>query len=142
MLKRRIDFLWRDAGVTFTEKNWINYDENFSVRSNIDFKNGTIEIDALIPLHVSNPYERAKQKISDNMVTSFLKKGIEQKGILINQLKTSKGFYVTNKNLNHYIQSDLFPKIDKAPTSIIDNDGKKRLRFGKIIPYIRSFLTI
>jgi len=91
-LKRRIDVLWGEAGVTSTKKNWIDYNENFSVRSNIDFKNGTMEIDALIPLNVSNPYERAKQKISDKMVTSFMAKGIEQ-GILTNQLKTSKGFY-------------------------------------------------
>ena len=43
-LKRRIDLLWGEAGVTSTKKNWIDYNENFSVRSNIDFKDGTIEI--------------------------------------------------------------------------------------------------
>ena len=36
-LKRRIDLLWGEAGVTSTKKNWIDYDENFSARSNIDF---------------------------------------------------------------------------------------------------------
>jgi len=141
-LKRRIDLLWGEAGVTSTKKNWIDYNENFSVRSNIDFKNGTIEIDALVPLNVSNPYERAKQKISDKMVTSFMAKGIEQRGILTNQLKTSKGFYVTNKNLKNYIQSDLFPKIDKVPTSIMGNDGNTRVRFGARFSLVPGHLRI
>ena len=141
-LKRRIDLLWGEAGGTSTKKNWIDYNDNFSVRSNIDFKNGTIEIDALVPLNVSNPYERAKQKISDKMVTSFMAKGIEQRGILTNQLKTSKGLYVTNKNLKNYIQSDLFPKIDKVPTSIIGNDGNTRLRFGAQFSLVPGHLRI
>ena len=141
-LKRRIDLFWGEAGVTSTKKDWIDYNENFSVRSNIDFKNGTIEIDALIPLNVSNPYERAKQKISDKMVTSFMAKGIEQRSILTNQLKTSKGLYVTNKNLKNYIQSDLFPKIDKVPTPIIGNDGNTRLRFGARFPLVPGHLRI
>lgn len=141
-LKRRIDVLWGEAGVTSTKKNWIDYNENFSVRSNIDFKNGTIEIDALIPLNVSNPYEKAKQKISDKMVNSFMAKGIEQSDILTNQLKTSKGLYVTNKNLNSYIQSDLFPKIDKVPTSITGNDGNTRLRFSARLSLVPGHLRI
>jgi len=141
-LKRRIDLLWGEAGGISTKKNWIDYNENFSVRSNIDFKNGTIEIDALVPLNVSNPYERAKQKISDKMVTSFMAKGIEQRGILTNQLKTSKGLYVTNKNLKNYIQSDLFPKIDKVPTSIIGNDGNTRLRFAAQFSLVPGHLRI
>jgi membrane-bound lytic murein transglycosylase C len=141
-LKRKIDLLWGEAGGTSTKKNWIDYNENFSVRSNIDFKNGTIEIDALVPLNVSNPYGRAKQKISDKMVTSFMTKGIEQKGILTDQLKTSKGFYVTNKNLTNYIQSDLFPKIDKVPTSIIGNDGNTRLRFCARFSLVPDHLRI
>jgi membrane-bound lytic murein transglycosylase C len=141
-LKRKIDLLWGEAGGTSTKKNWIDYNENFSVRSNIDFKNGTIEIDALVPLNVSNPYERAKQKISDKMVTSFMAKGIEQRGILTNQLKTSNSFYVTNKNLKNYIQSDLFPKIDKVPTSIIGNDGNTRLRFGARFSLVPGHLRI
>jgi len=141
-LKRRIDLLWGEAGVTSTKKNWIDYNENFSVRSNIDFKDGTIEIDALVPLNVSNPYERAKKEISDKMVTSFIAKGIEQEGILTNQLKTSKGFYVTNKNLKNYIQSELFPKINKVPTSIIGNDGNTRLRFGARFSLVPGHLGI
>jgi membrane-bound lytic murein transglycosylase C len=141
-LKRRIDLLWGEAGGISTKKNWIDYNENFSVRSNIDFKNGTIEIDALVPLNVSNPYERGKQKISDKMVTSFMAKGIEQRGILTNQLKTSKGLYVTNKNLKNYIQSDIFPKIDKVPTSIIGNDGNTRLRFGAQFSLVPGHLRI
>jgi len=141
-LKRRIDLLWGEEGVTSTKKNWIDYNENFSVRSNIEFKNGTMEIDALVPSNVSNPYERAKQKISDKMVTSFMAKGIEQQGILTNQLKTSKCFYVTNKNLKNYIQSDLFPKIDKVPTSIIGTDGNTRLRFGARTSLVPGHLRI
>ena len=141
-LKRRIDLLWGEAGGISTKKNWIDYNENFSVRSNIDFKNGTIGIDALVPLNVSNPYERGKQKISDKMVTSFMAKGIEQRGILTNQLKTSKGLYVTNKNLKNYIQSDIFPKIDEVPTSIIGNDGNTRLRFGAQFSLVPGHLRI
>jgi len=141
-LQRRIDVLWGETGGTSTKKNWIDYNENFSARSNIEFKNGTMEIDALVPSNDSNPYERAKQKISDKMVTSFMAKGIEQEGLLTNQLKTAKGFYVTNKNLKNYIQSDLFPKIDKVPTSIIGNDGNTRLRFGARLSLVPGHLRI
>jgi membrane-bound lytic murein transglycosylase C len=141
-LKRRIDLLWGEAGVTSSKKNWIDYDESFSVRSNIDFKNGTIEVDALVPLNVSNPYERAKQKIADKMLTSLMAKGFERRGILTNQLKTSQGFYVTTNNLNNYIQNDLFPKIEKVPTSITGDDGKTRLKFGARISLVPGHLRI
>jgi membrane-bound lytic murein transglycosylase C len=141
-LKRRIDLLWGESGGISTKKNWIDYDESFSVRSNIDFKNGTIEIDALIPLNVSNPYEKAKQKIAEKMVICFIAKGFEQRGILTNQLKSSKGLYVTSKNFNNYIQSDLFPKIDKAPISITGNDGNTRLKFGARISLVPDHLRI
>jgi len=141
-LKRRIDVLWGEAGVTSTKKNWVDYNENFSVRSNIDFKNGTLKIDSLVPFSVSNPYERAKQKISDKMVNSFMAKGIEQDSILTNQLKTSKGLYVTNKNLKNYIQTDLFPKIDKVPTSITGKDGKTRLRFSAQLSLVPGHLRV
>jgi len=141
-LKRRIDVLWGEAGVTSTEKNWVDYDENFSVRSNVDFKNGTMEIEALVPLKISNPYERAKQSISEKMATSFMTKGIEQEGILTNQLKTAKGLYVTNKNLKNYIHGNLFPKINKVPTSITGNDGKTRLRFGARLSLVPGHLRI
>ena len=141
-LKRRIDVLWGEAGVTSTEKNWVDYDENFSVRSNVDFKNGTMEIEALVPLKISNPYERAKQSISEKMATSFMTKGIEQEGILTNQLKTAKGLYVTNKNLKNYIHGNLFPKINKVPTSITGNDGKTRLRFSARLSLVPGHLRI
>jgi len=141
-LKRRVDLLWGEVGVTSSKKNWIDYDESFSVRRNIDFKNGTIEIDALIPLNVSNPYKRAKQKIADKMLTSLMAKGFERRGILTKQLKSSQGFYVTTNNLNNYIRSDLFPKIEKVPTSITGNDGKTRLKFGARISLVPGHLRI
>jgi membrane-bound lytic murein transglycosylase C len=141
-LKRRIDVLWGEAGVTSTKKNWVDYDENFSVRSNVDFKNGTMEIEALVPLNTSNPYERAKQSISEKMAASFMTKGIEQEGILTNQLKTAKGLYVTNKNLKNYIHGDLFPKVNKVPTSITGNDGKTRLRFSARLSLVPGHLRI
>jgi len=141
-LKRRVDLLWGEVGVTSSKKNWIDYDESFSVRRNIDFKNGTIEIDALIPLNVSNPYKRAKQKIADKMLTSLMAKGFERRGILTKQLKSSQGFYVTTNNLNSYIQSDLFPKIEKVPTSITGNDGKTRLKYGARISLVPGHLRI
>jgi membrane-bound lytic murein transglycosylase C len=141
-LKRRIDLLWGEAGVTSSKKNWIDYDESFSVRRDIDFKNGTIEIDALIPLNVSNPYKRAKQKIADKILASLMAKGFERRGVLIKQLKSSQGFYVNTSNLNNYIQSDLFPKIEKVPTSITGNDGKTRLKFGARISLVPGHLRI
>jgi membrane-bound lytic murein transglycosylase C len=141
-LKRRIDLLWGEAGATSTKKNWIDYDESFSVRSNINFKNGTMKVDALIPLNFSNPYESAKRKIADKMVASFMAKDFKQRGVLKNQLKTSKGLYVTSKNLNSYIKSDLFPKIGNVPTSITGNDGKTRLRFGARISLVPGHLRI
>ena len=141
-LKRRIDRLWGEAGVTSSKKNWIDYDQNFSIRSNINFKKGTMEVDALIPLNVSNPYESAKRKIADKMVASFMAKDFKQRGVLTNQLKSSQGFYVTSKNLNSYIKNDLFPKIGNIPTSITGNDGRTRIKFGARISLVPGHLRI
>ncbi len=141
-LKRRINLLWGEAGMTSTKKDWVDYDKNLSVRNHVDFKNGTMEIEALVPLNESDPYKRAKKLISGKVESSFMTKELEERSILANQLKTARGLYVTNKNLKNYIQSDIMPKINTVPTSIIGKDGKRRLRFSARLPLVPDHLRI
>ena len=101
-----------------------------------------MEIDALVPLNVSDPSKRAKKLISDKMESSFLTKGLEKRSILSDQLKTENGLNVTSKNLKEYIQSDLLPRIDHVPTSIRGKDGKMRLKFSARLSLVPDHLRI
>lgn len=141
-LKKKIGLLWGDAGITSTKKEWVDYGKNFLARSNVDFKDGTMEIEALVPPGVPDPYKMAGRLISNKIEFSFMTKGLEKKTILANQLKTSGGLYVTSKNLKDYIQGDLVPKINNVPTSILGKDGKKRLRFSVRLSLVPDHLKI
>ena len=141
-LKRKIDLLWGEAGITSTKKEWVDYNKDYLVRSNVDFKNGTMEIDALVPLNESDPYKMAKKLISTKMESTFMTKGLEKKSILSNQLKTANGLNVTNKNLKKYIKGDLLPRINSVPTSIRGKDGKRRLRFGARLSLVPDHIRV
>jgi membrane-bound lytic murein transglycosylase C len=141
-LKRRINLLWGEAGMTSTKKDWVDYDKNLLARNHVDFKNGTMEIEALVPLNESDPYKKAKKLISGKVESSFMKKELEERSILANQLKTARGFYVTNKNLKNYIQSDVMAKINTIPASIIGKDGKRRLRFSARLSLVPDHVRI
>ncbi len=134
-----VNRIWKDTMVS-TKKDWVEYAGDFSSRSRMDFKQGTLKIEAMVPDGKSRA-EHAKEKMTDRLLSLYRQQDpVTGKSVLSGQLKTKTGNQVTRENLEGYIRNEVIPRISPDPLPVKGKDGGTRYRFEADIPLVPGHL--
>ena len=140
-LKAEVERKWQEF-VHSTRKDWVAYDSDKEARSKVDFKQGKVVFEVIVPEDDPDAIEKVKAKINKQADEVFRKKDIADKEILENQVLTRKGEKVTPANLEDFIKKEVLPEIAPAPQSFESKDGITRCKYKVEIDMIPNHLRV
>jgi membrane-bound lytic murein transglycosylase C len=95
-----------------TQKEWVLYNEDKMSRSYVDFENGKVTIDVLVPVKEKQPVVKiAEKKIKEQLKKTLSDQWPTKKNPLANQIIVQKKKPLSKKNVETFVQQELKPKI-------------------------------
>ena len=151
-----IEKKWQTA-VRSTKKVWVSYDESLESRSRVDFENGRIMLEVVVPESDPHPLEKARKAVKKLGMEVMAQKDVSNQAILKNQVKTSKGRVVYEAEKEDFLVKEVIPKVKPSTQTFIPEDGVKRrvytaqielvphhirIRAEKYLPLVDKYATI
>jgi membrane-bound lytic murein transglycosylase C len=153
---QEIEKKWQ-AAVRSTKKVWVNYGKGLESRSRVDFENGRIILEVVVPESDPHPLEKAKKAVKKIGILVMAQKDVSNQAILKNQVKTSKGRVVDEAGKTDFLVKEVIPKVKPDTQTFISGDGVKRriykaeitlvpnhirIRAGKYLPLVNKYAII
>jgi membrane-bound lytic murein transglycosylase C len=153
---QEIEKKWQTA-VRSTKKVWVNYGDGLESRSRVDFENGRIILEVVVPESDPYPLEKAKKAVKKLGMDVMAQKDITNQAILKNQVETSKGRVVDEASKEDFLVKEVIPKVKPSIQPFIPADGVKRrvyeaeitlvphhirIRAEKYLPLVDKYATI
>jgi len=135
--KAKIEKRWQTA-VRSTKTVWVSYGEEFESRSRVDFENGRILLEVVVPESESRPLEKAKKAVKELGMEVMAQKDISNQPILKDQVETSKGRVVDEAGKKNFFVKEVIPKVKPSTQTFIPDDGVKRRVYKaqiKLVPH-------
>jgi membrane-bound lytic murein transglycosylase C len=137
--KQQVEAVWNEFRET-TKKTWVDYSEDVSALNEIDFEEGVVKLETVIPVSEDDPVkveenivERLKNSLSDDNKT-----GINP---LEGQLKFSRtGVVVGKGNAEEYVREEIKNNLKKE--RLESNDGVTRYQYSIAIHMIPDHLKV
>lgn len=139
--REEVEQKWDDF-VTSTQKTWVNYSDDKNARSRVDFENGSIEVEAVVPKSDPKPEKEARKEIAKQTRKVFSKKTKVGEILLKNQVKDDKGEPVTEKNVDRFIQKEVISKMKVESEPVVAKDGVPRVKYKATIALVPDHLPI
>lgn len=111
------------------KKEWVDYSEDLDARSNVNFEEGTVEVDAVVEADQPNAVEQATAKIAQQVKKIFSEEDQAGNTILADQVQipdTEKP--VTPENVEQFVKEEVDQKVVVEETPFTSQDGKKRIK--------------
>lgn len=159
-LRRLVQRQWTEFHES-TAKTWVDYNARGDSLSQVNFEQGQVEIEVLVPVEEAtggrkktavlselDDKERKKlQELAEAKVLRQTQKVLSEKEaptteILKDQIKAPDGKAVTPANAREYVQKTLAPKIQIEEKPIVAQDGKPRLKAKVRIELVPEHLKI
>ena len=131
-----IDRIWRDS-LTTTKKEWVDYSDQYSTRSYVNFENGDLVLATMIKTSETRITELSKERIRKQLAKALSANNASGRSILAGQIVDSRGQVVTPQNLDRYLNEEVFPRLKRDPKPLLGKDGLPRYKFSapmKLIP--------
>ncbi len=127
-LEAEVKQKWQEFAHT-TKKEWVEYNTDKSARGKVDFENGKLVFEAVVPDDDPDAFEKAQQEIERQAKRAFAKKDIAGQGVLDDQVLTRDGEKVTSRNAGSYIRREFLPGISPTPEVFRSRDGTLRRKY-------------
>lgn len=141
VLQKQAEHNWQTF-VQSTQKEWVDYDRSMDTRSRVDFENGKIEIETVLPDDTSATIENATQKILTRTKTILTTTHTADQTILKSQISDKHGQPVTLQNVDTFLSDDLLTRITKDPAPYIAKDGTRKTRYSVSIEMVPGHIDI
>jgi membrane-bound lytic murein transglycosylase C len=131
-----INRIWLD-GLATTKKEWVDYSDQYTTRSYVNFENGDLVLATMIKTSETRISELSKKRIGRQLVKVLSPNKQSGQAILAGQITDSHGEPVTVSTLNRYLNKEVFPRLQKDPQPILGKDGVPRHKISvpiKLIP--------
>jgi len=125
-----------------TKKDWVAYNPKKEARSQVDFKEGKVVIEAVVPESDPLAFDKAKAMIEEQVTAALKEADVAGKRILENQIKTRSGGKVEPEVIKKYVKEEVLPKLKPDPMSYESRDGVKRKRFAVEINLVPEHIRI
>jgi len=131
-----IDRIWLDS-LTTTKKEWVDYSDQYSTRSYVNFENGDMVLATMIKTSETRVTELSKERIRRQLAKALSSNNPSGRSILAGQIVDSSGQPVTQQNLDRYLNEEVFPRLKGDPKPLLGKDGLPRYKLSvpmKLIP--------
>ena len=131
-----IDRIWLDTLAT-TKKEWVDYSDQYSTRSYVNFESGDIVLATMIRASEIRIRELSKERIGKQLAKILSSDNPSGRAILAGQIKDNRGQPVTQKTVDHYLSREVFPKLSRDRQPVVGKDSVPRYKISvpiKMIP--------
>ncbi len=139
LFRERVEAVWNEFRES-TKQTWVDYSEDVSSLNEIDFKEGGVVLEAVIPVSEDDPPE-VEAKIVERLKNCLSEKNDAGVNPLEGQLVFSgSGEAVDTKNATEYFDEELKSKLEKE--LIESQDGVSRYRYKVQLNLIPDHIKI
>ncbi len=134
-----------------TRKDWVEYSGDKSTRSIVDFKQGEITLEAVIPVNDDKNSATAKRKILEKIANQLLVKRLREiladksvagKSPIAGQVMLKDGKELGSGNVNRFAEQKFKDRIKIETSPYIAKDGKKRIKAKVSVKMVPDHLKI
>lgn len=97
-----------------TQKDWVAYSSGLDTRSRVDFKEGAIVVETLVPLSDPDPRKTAAENIAKQIRMLVEDRDMGSEKTLQDQVVTKGGEPVGTENLDVFLSEEVLPKVRPA----------------------------
>jgi len=124
--KAEIERKW-DEALRSTKKEWVDYSDNLDSMSYVNFKDGFVEVTAIVPAKEKDIVPQADKYIVDQLKKVFSIDNPSGKNVLADQVAIEPEQIVTPKTIPEFIKKTK-QKIIVADKPFVPKDGVPRLK--------------
>ena len=120
-----------------SRREWFEYSDDLSTLSDVDFKDGEVVVETIIPINSKDTEAEAKKNITAQIKMLFDTDPISKDNLLGKQVKLASGETVDNKNVDKFITEKVLPQIHNGDGTIRSKDGVDRVKIKvsfKLVP--------
>jgi membrane-bound lytic murein transglycosylase C len=131
-----IDRIWLDS-LTTSKKEWVDYSDQYSTRSYVNFENGDMVLATMIKTSETRITEVSKERLRRQLAKALSSNNPSGRSILAGQIVDSRGQPVTQQNLDRYLNEEVFPRLKRDPQPLVGKDGLPRYKLSvpmKLVP--------
>lgn len=125
--KDEIERLWNEF-LESTPSDWVSYNRNFTGRSQVDFENGKVDVEAVVEQTEESSEEAAKEIIKEQLQAITQEEDVTNQPILENQIKdpATKAEPLDLEKIDQVADKVLR---EAQKTEIVGQDGIKRIKY-------------
>jgi len=124
--RKQIDRVW-DTFRRTTAKTWADYSDDTSARTVVDFEQGTIDVEVVVPSAAPNAAERGADRVKGKFLETFAKQDRPERPALESQLRTQDGQVVTPQNVEQFAETEVKGSAQQEKP-FRSQDGVERLK--------------
>ena len=132
---------WETA-LQSTQKIWVSYDNELTSRSRVDFENGKIILEVVVPEGVAYKDEKAKGKMKELGKSLLSSRDTKGEVILKNQIQNQSGQIVDKSKTDPFIDREVIPNVVKSQKAYIPDDGIARRKYQVEIVMVPQHIRV
>ena len=125
-----------------TKKVWVDYGDQKESRARVDFEQGKVTIDVIVPKVEKNFEELAAQKIKSQLKRMVSEKWPTGENPLADQVETTAGETLKSDNVDSFIEERLKQKLRVKPTPVPAKEAEPQQVVSVNIPMVPEHLKI
>lgn len=125
-----------------TRPIWNDYSHDLNTLSSVDFENGTITVETIIPRDSANALDVAQRNITRQVRRLLSSDTTTRSFVLDRQLVLKSGDTVDSTNADSFIEEQVIPSLEIAEETVESEDGVERVRFTTVFNLVPDHLKI
>lgn len=125
-----------------TRRTWHDYSEDQNSLSSVDFEDGKVKIETIIPKESEDAVGHAKKNIADQILKLLKKDTNSETVILEKQLKLNSGVIVDSINADKYIEEQIESNTKVEKETIKSDDGVERVKVTASFKLVPNHLKV
>jgi membrane-bound lytic murein transglycosylase C len=140
-LKAEVEQKWQ-VFARSTKTDWVAYNSQKDSRSQVDFKEGKIVFEAVVPEGDPRGAEKARTMIEERARNTFGETDLAGKRVLENQIASTSGAKIGPETLKKFLQEQVLPDVKPDPVPFQSLDGISRKRFAVEIELVPQHIRM
>lgn len=130
--RQEIDRIWDQFRRT-TAKVWADYSDDTAARTVVDFEQGTVDVEVVVPSTAPNALPTAMDRVKEKFLDTFAKEESPGRPVLEGQLWTQTGQVVTPQSVEQFAETEVKGRA-RVEKRFQGQDGIERLKVTTRIP--------
>lgn len=129
-----------------TKKVWVDYGNGKESRSRVDFEQGNIIVDVIVP-KAEKSAEKSFEELAAQKIKTQLKRMVSDKwptgeNPLANQIEAAKGETLNTSNVDEFVKERIKERLEVTPQKVPEKDAEPQQVVSVRIPMVPEHLKI